>query len=78
MGQNLCETVTARWMLDRFGPTMTPVQVAEMLGKHPTPVREMCASGELPAIKIGGRWRIPTVRLATMLDGGTATCEDRS
>ena len=56
-------------LFETYGVTMTPVQVADVIGCHPTHVRALCQSGELPGIKIGERWFIPTIRLAAVLEG---------
>ena len=56
-------------LVEQYGLTMTPKNVSCVLSCHVTHVRAMCASGELPAVRIGGRWRIPTVKLAAMLEG---------
>ena len=57
-------------LLEKYGPTMTPNDASEVLRCHPSHVRELLKVGELPAVKIGNRWRIPTARLAEMLEGG--------
>ena len=55
-------------LIERYGVVMEPTDVAKELHCHPTHVRTMCVSGELPAVKIGKRWRIPTKKLAALLD----------
>lgn len=57
---------------EKYGLVMTPVDVANELRLHPTHVRELCREGKLPAVSIGNRWRIPTAKLAAMLDGESA------
>jgi len=57
-------------LVARYGLTMTPKQASELLQCHPTHIRVMCASGELPAVKIGDRWHVLTAKLAVMLEGG--------
>lgn len=57
-------------LTERYGATMTPRDVAEVLGQHPAHVRGLCQSGELPAVRIGERWHVVTHRFAEMLDGG--------
>lgn len=56
------------YLLDRYGYTMTPADVAEVLHCHPSHARAMCASGELPAVQIGKRWHVLTGKLAAILD----------
>lgn len=53
---------------EKYGTTMNPSQVAEVLQQHPTHIRSLCASGELPAVRIGGRWHIPTAQFAAMFE----------
>lgn len=38
---------------------LTVAQYAERYGKNPQDVRRLCASGKLPAKKVGTLWRIP-------------------
>ena len=52
-----------------YGETLSATDVAHVIHCHPVHVREMCRNGELPAIKIGSRWRVPTAKLAAMLEG---------
>lgn len=53
----------------RYGSTMTPKDAANELHSHPTHIREMCRKGQLPAVQIGNRWRIPTAKLAAIIEG---------
>lgn len=55
---------------EKYGPTMTPKQVAEVLNQHPSHIRALCESGELPAVQIGKRWHITTRKFASILEGG--------
>ena len=57
-------------LVSKYGLLLTPSNVSEVLNCHPSHVRAMCASGELPAVKVGERWRVPTAKLAAMLEGG--------
>lgn len=49
---------------------LTPGEVAEYLGGDVTAawVRERCAFGEIPAYKIGSRWRIDAAEFKRWLD----------
>lgn len=58
-------------LVEQFGMTMTPNDVASVLGCHPSHVRAMCQAGELPAVRIGERWFIPTARFAAILEGSS-------
>ena len=55
---------------EKYGAVMNPSQVAEVLQQHPAHIRSLCASGELPAVRIGSRWRIPTAQFAAMFESG--------
>ena len=55
-------------LLDKFGPTMTPLDVAAVLHQSKSHIRALCASGELPAVRIGSRWHIPTAKFAAMIE----------
>lgn len=54
---------------EKFGPTMTPNDAAEVLHQHPAHIRTLCKRGQLPAVRIGDRWHINTAKLAAILDG---------
>lgn len=56
-------------LTQKYGNTMTPVNVAAELHQSATHVRELCQRGELPAVRIGDRWHIVTAKFAAMLDG---------
>ncbi len=56
-------------ILSSLPPLITPEQASEFLGFHQNHVRALCRSGELPAVRIGSRWRIITARLVEMLEG---------
>lgn len=62
--------MTADALLDRYGVTMTPADVSEVLHCHPSHVRALCRSGELPGVRVGDRWLVPTSKLAIIIDGG--------
>lgn len=47
----------------RFPDLMTVADVCEATGLSAQTVRISCASGELPAVKIGRRWFVPKSRL---------------
>ena len=57
-------------LTEAYGMTLSPNEVATVLHLHPTHVRAMCQEGKLPAVKFGNRWRIPTVKLAELLEEG--------
>lgn len=38
---------------------LTPEEAAERAKLHPQTIRRMCARGELHALKLAGKWRIP-------------------
>ena len=57
-------------LLDQYGLTMTTNDAAKVLHRHPSHVRQLCQRGELPAVRIGDRWTIPTARFAAVLEGG--------
>lgn len=41
----------------------TVEQAAEVLGKHPDTIRELCREGRLPAQRVGRTWRINLAEL---------------
>lgn len=53
-------------------------QAAEAIGVSPDRVRELCARGDLPGRRIGGRWLIPVRRLEQWLEDGPDVLADRS
>ena len=55
-------------LTDRYGHVMRTTDVAEVLNCHKSHVRAMCQNGQLPAVQIGSRWFIPTVKLAAVLE----------
>ena len=60
---------TYEFLMKRYGVTMTTADVAEVLHRHPSHVRALCQQNELPGVRIGDRWHIPTAKLAEMLEG---------
>lgn len=42
---------------DRYPPTLTTAQVAEMLGTSPGEIRAMATNGEMPAYRWGRKYR---------------------
>ncbi len=57
-------------LIDKYGMTLTTSDAGEVLNRHPSHIRALCQSGELPAVRIGDRWCIPTLKLAELLEGG--------
>lgn len=53
----------------KYGHTLTTAQAANELHMHPSHVRDLCQKDELPCVRVGNRWRIPTAKLAAILDG---------
>jgi excisionase family DNA binding protein len=51
-------------------PTLTVEQAAKLLGVGRNQTYEAAAKGELPAMRIGRRWVIPTLRLLRLLGVG--------
>jgi excisionase family DNA binding protein len=56
-------------------PTLTVEQAAELLGIGRNQTYEAVARGEVPAMRIGRRWIIPTVRLLKLLGVGADDAE---
>jgi len=54
---------------EKYGAFMTPNEAAKELRMHPNHVRDLINIGEIPAVKISSRWRIPTEKLAEMFKG---------
>jgi excisionase family DNA binding protein len=42
---------------DRYPPTLTTTQVAEMLGTSPGEIRTMASTGDIPAYRWGKKYR---------------------
>jgi excisionase family DNA binding protein len=63
------ESVVPRELQD-LPPTLTVEQAAKLLGVGRNQTYEAVAKGELPAMRIGRRWVIPTVRLLRLLGVG--------
>lgn len=55
-------------LVGKYGAVMRVSHVAKELHCHPSHVRAMCASGNLPSVKVGERWYINTAKFAAMLD----------
>lgn len=47
---------------------MRTANVADVLGCSQSHVRAMCQRGDLPAVRIGERWVVPTTKLARLID----------
>ena len=43
-------------------------QVAKMLNAPPQTVRDWCRKGTIPAVRVGGQWRVSTEALAQRYD----------
>lgn len=52
------------------GETLTPEQAADVLQLNPETIRRMIRRGELQAVQIGRRWRIPRAAIDRLLQGG--------
>lgn len=46
----------------------SPADVAQYLGRTTTSVVRLCRKGELPGVKVGGRWMVHLAKLAAQLD----------
>ena len=53
----------------------SPRELAALLNVHVETVRRMCRTGQLPAARIGGQWRITPRTVAALLQ---ATCAQHS
>lgn len=52
---------------DKYGDVLAVADVSGELGISQKVVREYCAAGKLPGVKIGSRWVIPKRRLIEAL-----------
>lgn len=59
---------THEYLLNKYGPTLTFQQAAEILRLHWQTVREMCLRGEIKAPKAGRKWVLTTKAIADYLD----------
>ena len=50
----------AKHRLDDPIPWLTSAEAAKLLHRSPERIRDMIHGKELPAMKVGGQWRIPT------------------
>jgi len=64
-------STTYEYLLQKYGTTLTFEQASKELGLYWQTVREMCARGEIPAIKAGRKWVLTTKALATYIDEGS-------
>jgi excisionase family DNA binding protein len=46
-----------------------PSEVAEFLGEHTRTVQHLLRKGDLPGVKVGGRWYVHVARLREQLSG---------
>lgn len=58
------------YLLDSYGLTMTPEDVAHELHQSAQHVRALCREGQLPAVRVGNRWHVSTVKLGQIMDAG--------
>ena len=65
------QTGATGYLLDRYGLTMTPEDVAGELHQSPQHIRALCREKHLPAVLVGRRWHVSTVRLGQLIDAGT-------
>jgi len=64
-------SATYEYLLNKYGTTLSFEQAAAELGLYWQTVREMCARGDIPAIKAGRKWILTTKALATYIDEGS-------
>lgn len=53
-------------------PTNTPLDTAAYLGIGERAIYDALSRGDLPSIRVGRRWLVPTARLLDMLGKGEA------
>ncbi len=58
--------------LAKYGDVLTVAGVSKELGISQKVVREYCAAGKLPGVKIGPMWRIPKCKLIEAMGLGAA------
>lgn len=56
--------------LRRLPPTVSVTEAAGLLGISRASAYQGCRSGEIPVLKIGHRFLVPTSRLLQLLEGG--------
>jgi len=61
---------TYEYLLQKYGTTLTFEQASKEIGLHWQTIREMCARGDIQAIKAGRKWILTTKALAEYLDNG--------
>lgn len=61
----------AEYLIERYGVLLDSNNMAEVLKMHPATVRVMCQQGEIPAVHIGGRWRITAAKFAEYIEQGS-------
>lgn len=61
---------TLEYLVARYGLTLATADFAREFHCHPSHVRDMCAKGILPAVRIGERWRIPAAKVAAIIESG--------
>ncbi len=63
---------TLDYLHEKYGKaTLSPAELAHETGRSGANVRRMCGRGEIKAGRIGGRWVIPIVECARLIEGGT-------
>lgn len=60
-------------LIEQYGVTLTPTNAASVLHCHPSHVRALCQDGKLPAVRIGERWFISTLKLAELLESASVS-----
>lgn len=66
-----CSSTPARWQTERMARKFIPLtEVSEVLGVSATQAYALVRSGELPAIKVGGRgqWRVEVDELEAYIE----------
>lgn len=56
-------------LLSGYPDLLRPSHIAELLGYSCAQVRELCRSGELPAVKVGNRWFVPKSKFLERVGG---------
>jgi excisionase family DNA binding protein len=55
-------------MTENLPAPLSMREVAEYLGCAPATVRRLIQKGELRAVKVGGRWRVPHAAVRQLLE----------
>lgn len=75
--EQMPDTATYTYLINKYGLTMTFEQAAELLGIYKDTVRVLCKQGKINTQRAGYKWILTTRAIADFIDNGSAPREEQ-